>query len=255
MLLVFVLLVTLAFDVRGYLTEAESSHIGQKFEDPDIVKDFKKHPKYSASPMLQVNNLILHHQLVESYCVDLLHRRHNYTCSWREYYYLLNELRRPYANLYDPGLDREGLKIDDVLFSDDLPPAAASASSNSQGGAKITKNKKKKGERSRKSAEGTQGPRKCIEFDARDSSSLGGSMTAERFMSFVRTSTPFIIRNYASEWAPVRGGSSKSSRKKHAAKGSSKNGVGEAPREGDRWTLDYLALQNGGKPVSVGASR
>ena len=84
--------------IHAVLTRDESKHVGQEFIPPPIYNEFDQ-SKYKAHPSLLVNDYHQHHQLIYKFCSSRKEENH---CTWSEYYSLLDKLRTPYENLFDP---------------------------------------------------------------------------------------------------------------------------------------------------------
>lgn len=77
------------------MTREEAAHVGQPFITPPIVEKFLS-SSVAHHPDLRINNFELHHKIVSSFCRK---------CTWEEYYQLLDHIRLPYKNLFDPGAE------------------------------------------------------------------------------------------------------------------------------------------------------
>ena len=82
--------------ISAAMTREEAAHVGMPYTTPAIVEKFLS-SSFSRHADLEINDFALHHQLVTSFCP---------TCTWQEYYDLLDHIRLPYKNMFDPGAER-----------------------------------------------------------------------------------------------------------------------------------------------------
>jgi hypothetical protein len=108
-----VLLLSPKFSSGVFLTRDECKHTNSKYEEPAVVRAFKK-SKYYASGDVKNNDLVAHHKLVELFCKERLSKRGQRRCSWQDYYLVLDELRLPFLQLYDPGMVRTAEHLEDI---------------------------------------------------------------------------------------------------------------------------------------------
>jgi hypothetical protein len=162
-----------SYSCSAYLTQKEAAHVGLSFPEPDIVRAFRSEPLFNNSVARAKNDMMLHHELVENFCLNYLLELYGHRCTWREYYLLLDWLRAPFVTLYDPGMEA-GFDIEQSLH-----PRANRG-------------------------------RPCEEFVADAAAVQGGLpvMDAARFHQYVRASRPFIIRNFSAHYPAVHDGSS-----------------------------------------------
>lgn len=119
------------------LTKEESLHIGEKYKPYNslitLFNSFKERNQLVLS--LKKNNYELHHLSIQKYCQqrnkqqeiqeleennedyneeddeDYYFHPQNYlsinnSCSWLDYYSILEDIREPFSNLYDPGIEK-----------------------------------------------------------------------------------------------------------------------------------------------------
>ncbi len=79
------------------LTRDEAKHVGQTFVHPPVYKEFQA-SVFSNHASLLVNDFDKHHELIYNFCRN---RSQKY-CTWSEYYHVLDFIRVPYENLFDP---------------------------------------------------------------------------------------------------------------------------------------------------------
>lgn len=100
------------------LTREEASHTGFLYHSPPIIHEFNafllEHSSSPSSPPLsslkQLNDFSQHHTILKLFCSQRLPSE---SCQWFEYYQLLDELRLPFLQLFDPGMGI-GFKISDL---------------------------------------------------------------------------------------------------------------------------------------------
>jgi hypothetical protein len=146
-------------DSNVYLTVEEAKHIGAPFVPRPIASAFNR-TKYSTSADAKLNRFDLHHNLVYNYCSEMKKK----SCSWRDYYAMLDVLRYPYNHLFDPGAIN--LMPIDEIFQNPLPR-------------KLKRSKN---------------PEECDTIT---------KPTAKDFLKLVKASHPVIIKGVASEWPAV----------------------------------------------------
>lgn len=119
--------------VSGYLTAEEAAHTGLPAPERRIVEEFRRWT-LSAAPHgvvekgLKINEFSVHHAIVQMFCSQRDVRKKqlkkqkkqkkqkSLQCTWREYYELMDHIRKPYAKVYDPGLDPVGIPLSDFKF-------------------------------------------------------------------------------------------------------------------------------------------
>lgn len=198
---VILLMIFIVHDHYAYLTQKESAHVGLDFPLPDIVRVFQEQPLFNLSAAVQQNDMLLHHQLVENFCVTFLFSLYGHRCTWREYYLLLDHLRAPFSTLYDPGMGPG--------FQFDVEVESETETGSGPGLGFESRSLHPPSVRNDRSARG------CDEFiypihnnsnnNLTDSSlsSTSVMMTAARFHEYVRANQPFVIRNFAAVGATV----------------------------------------------------
>jgi hypothetical protein len=83
------------------LTREEAAHTGLPFIEPEICKEFEIFLLHSSSSALKdLNDFTRHHKAIQIFC----QQRVSGSCKWSEYYQILDSLRVPFANSYDPGI-------------------------------------------------------------------------------------------------------------------------------------------------------
>ena len=164
----------------AHVTRKETAHVGAKWVEPDIVLEFKRQELFNSHADIRTNDIVKHHALVESFCVNYMYEFYKHKCTWREYYLLLDHVRLEYANMYDPGME-VGFDITKTMHKRDKSNAPLITS--------------------------------CEEFRELDPHTDGHSsvMTAHMFHSYVKQNRPFIIRDYAKSWPAVHYGATSKS--------------------------------------------
>ena len=95
------------------LTREEAAHIGYSYTSPSIINQFQLYQSKqtssssSFSPLL-INDFTLHHSYIQKYCLQS-----KGSCSWNDYHTLLEEIRQPFLNYFDPGIE-EGQQIQKI---------------------------------------------------------------------------------------------------------------------------------------------
>jgi Cupin-like domain len=118
MMCLFAILVALGYvqiSRAFYMTRDECKHAGVPYKEPQIVKEFRTSPIRIDSKDISRNDIIAHHRLTGRFCKErarLGGKRKK--CTWDDYYYLLDDLREPFVNLYDPGLDPIGQPLQKI---------------------------------------------------------------------------------------------------------------------------------------------
>lgn len=87
------------------LNKQEAAHAGLSYTNPQITTEFSK-SKYNGHAALTRNDYVAHHIIVRDFCLS-----RKSSCSWKEYYDLLDHVREPYAKLFDPGQEPVGTPI------------------------------------------------------------------------------------------------------------------------------------------------
>jgi hypothetical protein len=112
-LLFFLFFVKISVGV--YLTKEECAHSGSPYTEPKIVLEFKSSSVYRSSlGEIKKNDFVVHHRIAEKFCRERAAFKQHKKCSWADYYLVLDELRTPFVNLYDPGLDPVGVALADI---------------------------------------------------------------------------------------------------------------------------------------------
>jgi hypothetical protein len=107
-LVLFLISILLISGDVHHLTRDEASHTGFTFNTPPIIQEFDAFLEhYSSSSIKNLNEFTQHHAILKLFCSQ---RR---SCQWFEYYQLLDELRLPFQNFFDPGMIT-GFKITDL---------------------------------------------------------------------------------------------------------------------------------------------
>ena len=99
---ILMILLIHSYNVIAFLTKKESAHINVPYETPDIVKEFIKQKLFSESPDTEINEIMKHHQLAESFCINYMYEFYRHKCTYRDYHVLYDHIREPYVKLYDP---------------------------------------------------------------------------------------------------------------------------------------------------------
>lgn len=94
-----------------HLTREEASHTGFLYHSPPIIQEFDAFlEQFSSSSIKHLNDFTQHHAILKLFCSQRLPSE---SCRWFEYFQLLDELRLPFLNLFDPGM-RIGFKISEL---------------------------------------------------------------------------------------------------------------------------------------------
>lgn len=89
-------------DAGVYLTRDESKHVGAVFSPRSVVYQFNS-TKLARSGDVKVNDFLGHHALARRFCKERAQKSKTTKCTWQDYYTILDELREPFANFFDPG--------------------------------------------------------------------------------------------------------------------------------------------------------
>lgn len=147
-----------------YTSEDEANHVGVPYPTPPIVQAFLKDSEFKNLPELQLNDYLLHHQIIYNFCKKRQKRKkgppEERQCTWKDYYYLLNFIRKPYQKFYDPGRDRIGRQISSLQAE--------------------------------------------VPFEFEDKCDEIEVPSAKEFFKYVSSSHPFIIRGIASDWPATK---------------------------------------------------
>jgi hypothetical protein len=95
-----------------FMTRDEGKHIGKPFVEPECVLEFYRSP-HASSTVTKINDFLGHHNLIKKYCLER-ETKLNESCSWQCYYLILDKIREPYANLFDPGADPAGMSLTEI---------------------------------------------------------------------------------------------------------------------------------------------
>jgi hypothetical protein len=96
------MMIFLVFFIKSVLgdvyhsTKEESKHIGRPYIKPAIIDEFESTVS-DLSKFTQVNDFVLHHQKILSFC-----EKRTEGCTWIDYYGILDELREPFSEMFDP---------------------------------------------------------------------------------------------------------------------------------------------------------
>ena len=103
--ILLVLLLVVTYHIQSsiaLLTRKEADHIRVDYKLSSIVKEFQKEKLFSQSPDASINDIMKHHQLVESFCINYMYEFYHHRCTYREYHELYEFIRLSYSKLYDP---------------------------------------------------------------------------------------------------------------------------------------------------------
>jgi hypothetical protein len=84
------------------LSREEAKHILIDFPEPLIVSEFLR-SKYASFQEATENDFLGHHRLARAFCLKRFKSSRKKACTWLQYYLVIDHLREPFANLYDPG--------------------------------------------------------------------------------------------------------------------------------------------------------
>lgn len=159
-------------NVAVTLTESEARHTKQKYILDLSVLEFQQ-SKYNKSKNLHVNDFSKHHKLVRKFCLSKRQK-----CTWDEYYFVLDYIRKPYVNMYDPGIWEKIFCDKNVVMS--IEGAGDGSYISAVQDYRDDVNKR---------------PLSCEVID---------NPSAESFFKMVSKNIPVIFKGIASEWPAVR---------------------------------------------------
>jgi hypothetical protein len=149
-------------DAEVYLTREESKHVGAAFSPRSIVYQFNR-TSMARAPAIHANDFLEHHALVHRFCKEKAKKAKQ--CTWEDYYSILDELRAPFANYFDPGAGRS-TQINEI-YKNPLPK-------------RLVKARK---------------PGTCDSIT---------NPSAKDLLQLVRASHPVIIKGVASKWRALK---------------------------------------------------
>jgi len=88
-----------------YMTPEECNHSGMPHKPASIVLEFQS-STFSKSEDVAKNDLLLHHKISKEFCEHRKKKLKKSPCTWQQYYQVLDHLRGPFKNLYDPGMGK-----------------------------------------------------------------------------------------------------------------------------------------------------
>jgi hypothetical protein len=99
--ILFFIMFQISFCDVNTLTREEAAHTGLPFIEPKIIEEFEAFLRQSSSSYLkELNDFTRHHKAIQIFCQS----RASGSCRWSEYYQILDSLRAPFVNSFDPGI-------------------------------------------------------------------------------------------------------------------------------------------------------